>query len=74
MQNKSQNKRGLDRLSGRHSTLSIDNKRLLYDVAIVKPIRITGIKILGCAIVDSKKNHIERCRRFALRTILIHAN
>ena len=55
-------------LVGRHSTLDLANKRLLY-VAIIKPIWTYGIQLWGCA----RKSNIEviqRCQNISLRTIV----
>ena len=55
-------------LVGHHFELDLTSKRLLY-VSIVKPIRIYGIQLWGCA---SKSNIeiIQRCQNIALRTIV----
>lgn len=60
--------RGLYWLVGKHSELSLENKRLLY-VAIVKPVWTYGIQMWGCA---SKSNIevIQRCQNIAIRTIV----
>ena len=55
-------------LVGKHSTLGLTSKRLLY-IAIIKPIWTYGIQLWGCA---SKSNIevIQRCQNIALRTIV----